>query len=80
MNGLDRVAHFVGQLRYFQAGVSGVATTIVKKVTDVVRLEDFNQAFAPEGVWRSAAMAVADSFPVSIKSSVSAPIMPLRPA
>ncbi len=35
---------------------------------------------APEGVWRRARMAAADSLLVSIRSSVKAPTMPLRPA
>ena len=35
---------------------------------------------APDGVERSSAMAAADSVLVSIRSSVSAPMMPLRPA
>jgi len=35
---------------------------------------------APPGVWASAAIAAADSFVVSIRSSRSAPRMPLRAA
>ena len=34
----------------------------------------------PAGVWRSAAIDSAGSCEVSIRSSVSAPMMPLRPA
>ena len=47
-------------------------------------MQEFNlylqEPNAPEGVCLSAAIALADSFEVSIKSSVNAPIMPLRPA
>ena len=35
---------------------------------------------APDGVWRRAAIASGDSKLVSIRSSVSAPMMPFRPA
>ena len=44
MDGLNRVAHALGQLGNLQAGIGGITTAVVEEVTDVVRAEDFNQA------------------------------------
>ncbi len=44
MNGLYREAHFFRQLRDLVAGVCGIAAAVIEEVTDVVRLEDLDQA------------------------------------
>jgi len=48
MDGLDRIAHLFRKLRHFQAGVSGIAATVVEKVADVMRLEHLDQALVLE--------------------------------
>src|SRR5690606_39991940 len=44
MDRLDRVTHGLGQLGYLEAGVSGVAATVIEEVADIVRLEYLDQA------------------------------------
>ncbi len=44
VDGLDRVAHGLGELRDLEAGVGGVAAAVVEEVADVVGLEDLDQA------------------------------------
>ncbi len=44
VDGLDRVAHGLGELRHLEAGVGGVAAAVVEEVADVVRLEHLDQA------------------------------------
>ncbi len=44
VNRLDRVTGGLGELRDFQAGVGGVAATVIEEVTDVVGGEDLDQA------------------------------------
>ena len=43
VDGLDRVAHGLGQLGDLQAGIGAVAATVVEEVTDVVGLEHLDQ-------------------------------------
>ena len=45
MNGLDRISHGFGQLRYFQAGIRGITTTVIKEVANIVCLEDLDEPF-----------------------------------
>ncbi len=44
VDGLDRIAHGLGELGDLVAGVGGVAAAIVEEVADVVGLEDLDQA------------------------------------
>ena len=57
--------------------IGDLGKSIAKRVKLIDGIEPAN---APEGVLRSAAMVRADSLHVSIRSSVSAPMMPSRPA
>ena len=44
MDGLDRVAHLLGELRDLVAGIGGVPATVIEEIADVVGLEDLDQA------------------------------------
>ena len=45
VDGLNRETHFFRKLRNLVTSISRVSATVVKKVTNVVSLEDFDQAF-----------------------------------
>ena len=45
MYGLYRIAFCSGKLRDLKAGIGRIATAVVEEITDVVRLEDFDESF-----------------------------------
>ena len=51
MDGLQGIAEFFRELRNFQAGIGRVAAAVVKKITDVVRLEYFYEALILDAVF-----------------------------
>jgi hypothetical protein len=44
MHGLDRIPHLLGELGDLVAGICGVTASVVEEVTDIVGLEDLDQA------------------------------------
>src|SRR5210317_1827347 len=59
MDSLQRVAHGLAELRYLEACVGGVTTTVVEEVANIVRLEDLNEALILRPVLLQAFQLVA---------------------